>query len=114
MSSVRFRHPAQEICWKVHHLTCLESYHLWVALTDRDYAILDFERSAWKSNDTKQKAIRKTFSISPTRYYQLRDALIDKPEAVNFDPMVVKRLQRARKLRRSKKLGISISNNPIR
>ena len=114
MSSVRFRHPAQEICWKVHHLTCLESYHLWVALTDRDYAILDFERSAWKSNDTKQKAIRNTFSISPARYYQLRDALIDKPEAVNFDPMVVKRLQRARKLRRSKKLGISISNNPIR
>ena len=114
MSSVRFRHPAQEICWKVRHLTCLESYHLWVALTDRDYAILDFERSAWKSNDTKQKAIRKTFSISPARYYQLRDALIDKPEAVNFDPMVVKRLQRARKLRRSKKLGISISNNPIR
>ena len=85
-----------------------------MALTDRDYAILDFERSAWKSNDTKQKAIRNTFSISPARYYQLLDALIDKPEAVNFDPMVVKRLQRARKLRRSKKLGISISNNPIR
>ena len=114
MSSVRFRHPAQEICQKVHHLTCPESYHSRVALTERDYAILDFERTAWKSNDTKQKAIRKTFSISPARYYQLRDALIDKPEAVDFDPMVVKRLQRARKLRRSKKLGISISNNPIR
>ena len=54
-----------------------------MALTERDYAILDFERSAWKSNDTKQRAIRKTFSISPARYYQLRDALIDKPEAVN-------------------------------
>ena len=74
MSSVRFRHPAQEICQKVHHLTCPESYHLRVALTERDYAILDFERTAWKSNDTKQKAIRKTFSISPARYYQLRDA----------------------------------------
>ena len=85
-----------------------------MALTDRDYAILDFERSAWKSNDTKQKAIRKTFSISPARYYQLRDVLIDKPEAVNIDKMVVKRLQRARNLRTSKKLGISISNNPIR
>ena len=114
MSSVRFRHPAQEICLKVHHLNCPESYDLCVALTERDYAILDFERSAWKSNETKQKAIRKMFSISPSRYYQLRDALIDKPEAVDFDPMVVKRLQRARKLRRSKKLGISIWNNTIR
>ena len=85
-----------------------------MTLTERDMAIIEFERSAWKSSETKQKSIRQTFSISPARYYQLRDSLLDKPEAVQFDPMVIKRLQRDRKVRRSKKLGISISNNPIR
>ena len=85
-----------------------------MSLTERDFAILEFERSAWQNNGTKHEAIRQTFSISPARYYQLRDSLIDKPTALEFDPMVVKRLQRARKFRRSKKLGISISNNPIR
>lgn len=114
MSSVRFRHPAQEICLKVHHLICDESYHLKVSLTERDFAILEFERFSWQNSGTKQEAIRRTFSISPARYYQLRDSLIDKPAAIEFDPLVVKRLQRDRKFRRSKKLGISISNNPIR
>ena len=85
-----------------------------MTLTERDMAIIEFERSAWKSSETKEKSIRQTFSISTARYYQLRDSLLDKQEALNFDPMVIKRLQRDRKVRRSKKLGISISNNPIR
>ena len=85
-----------------------------MTLTERDMAIIDFERSAWKSSEAKHQSIRQAFSISPARYYQLRDSLLDKPEALQFDPMVIKRLQRDRKVRRSKKLGISTSNNPIR
>ena len=85
-----------------------------MTLTERDMAIIEFERSAWKSSETKQQSIRQAFSISPARYYQLRDSLLDKPEALQFDPLVIKRLQRDRKVRRSKKLGISRSNNPIR
>ena len=85
-----------------------------MTLTERDMAIIDFERSAWKSSETKHQSIRQTFSIYPERYYQLRDSLLDKPEALQFDPLVIKRLQRDRKVRRSKKLGISTSNNPIR
>ena len=85
-----------------------------MTLTERDMAIIDFERSAWKSSETQHQSIRQAFSISPARYYQLRDSLLDKPEALQFDPLVIKRLQRDRKVRRSKKLGISTSNNPIR
>ena len=85
-----------------------------MTLTERDMAIIEFERSAWKSSENKQQSIRQAFSISPARYYQLRDSPLDKPEALQFDPMVIKRLQRDRKVRRSKKLGISTSNNPIR
>ena len=85
-----------------------------MTLTERDIAIINFERSAWKSSQTKHQSIRQAFSISPSRYYQLRDSLLDNPEALQFDPLVIKRLQRDRKVRRSKKLGISTSNNPIR
>jgi Protein of unknown function (DUF3263) len=39
--------------------------------------------------------------ITATRYYQLLNALIDTPEALRFDPTLVKRLraQRARRQR---------------
>jgi hypothetical protein len=40
-------------------------------------------------------------NLPPTRYYQLLNELIDRPEALAFDPMLVKRLraQRARRQR---------------
>ena len=52
--------------------------------------------------------ILEVFELSPTRYYQLLNELIDSPEALKFDPVLVKRLraQRARRQRiRSPKAG---------
>ena len=42
-----------------------------------------------------------SFASSMTRYYQLLNELIDSPEALKFDPVLVKRLraQRARRHR---------------
>jgi len=85
-----------------------------VDLTERQISIIEFERTAWQTEISKQKAIRKLFTISPSRYYQIRDELIDLPEAMKFDPMVIRRLQKQRRSRRAKKLGISEAKSPIR
>ena len=66
------------------------------ALSARDIRILDFERQWWHHAGAKEAAIRSEFSLSAARYYQLLNAVIDSPDAVRHDPMLIKRLQRAR------------------
>src|SRR3954452_15776660 len=68
-------------------------------LSDRDAAILAFERQWWRHAGAKEQAIRKEFGLSAARYYQLLGALIDRPEALRHDPMLVKRLLRLREAR---------------
>jgi len=71
-----------------------------VVLTDRDRAILDFERSWWSAEGSKESAIRERFELSGTRYYQLLAELVDSPAALEYDPLVVRRLRRERDRRR--------------
>lgn len=68
-------------------------------LPARDIAILDFERLWWRHAGAKEEAIRSQFGLSAARYYQLLNAVIDSPAAVRHDPMLVRRLQRARDAR---------------
>ena len=68
-------------------------------LTERDEAILAFERQWWRHAGAKEQAIRQDFGMSAARYYQLLGALIDSPAALTRDPMLVKRLQRLRDAR---------------
>lgn len=70
-------------------------------LPERDRRILDFEREWWRHAGAKEEAIRSQFSLPAARYYQLLNAVIDTPEAVRHDPMLVRRLQRARDARTS-------------
>ncbi len=70
-------------------------------LSQRDQAILGFERQWWKYSGAKEAAIRELFDMSSTRYYQLINTLIDTPEAMEFDPMLVKRLRRMRSSRQA-------------
>jgi hypothetical protein len=69
------------------------------ALSERDVAILAFERRWWRHAGAKEQAIRDDFGLSAARYYQLLGALIDLPAALAHDPMLVKRLQRMRDAR---------------
>ena len=69
-------------------------------LDERSRAVLDFEREAWKLTVTKERAIRQRFEISTSRYHQLLHRIIDRPEALTYDPMLVRRLRRLRELRR--------------
>ena len=68
-------------------------------LSDRDAEILAFERQWWKFAGAKEQAVREKFQMSATRYYQVLNALIDKPEALAVDPLLVKRLRRLRETR---------------
>jgi hypothetical protein len=71
------------------------------ALSERQLAILEFERRWWKHAGAKEEAIRDAFALSAARYYQILNAMIDSPDAVRHDPMLIKRLQRARDARTS-------------
>src|SRR3954463_14136418 len=68
-------------------------------LSERDAEILAFERQWWKFAGAKEQAIRDRFAMSATRYYQVLNALIDRPEALAHDPLLVKRLRRLRATR---------------
>jgi hypothetical protein len=82
-------------------------------LSARDTDLLTFERQWWKFAGAKEQAIRDKFQMSATRYYQILNALIDKPEALAQDPLLVKRLRRLRATRQrnrsAKRLGIDLT-----
>jgi hypothetical protein len=71
-----------------------------VALSDRERAILEFERVWWTLPGAKGAAITERLGLSPTRYYQLLNDLIDDPHALAHDALLVRRLRRQRRQRR--------------
>src|SRR5689334_12459841 len=79
-------------------------------LSETERAILAFERQWWKYAGAKEQAIKDLFDLSATRYYQVLNALIDRPEALVHDPMLVKRLRRLRttrqRTRSARRLGM--------
>jgi hypothetical protein len=85
-------------------------------MSDRDRRILEFERQWWKYAGAKEQAIRDLFDMSSTRYYQILNGLIDSPQALAVDPMLVKRLQRMRaarqRTRSARRLGIELDQRP--
>jgi hypothetical protein len=74
-------------------------------LDERARAILDLEREAWRLPISKERAIRERFGFSPTRYHQLLNRTIDLPEALAYDPMLVRRLRRVRDERRKRRIA---------
>ncbi|WP_158882125.1 DUF3263 domain-containing protein [Amycolatopsis anabasis] len=81
-------------------------------LSRREQEVLAFERQWWKYAGAKEQAIRELFAMSSTRYYQVLNQLIDKPEAIQADPMLVKRLRKMRaarqRTRAARRLGIEL------
>ena len=81
-------------------------------LSRRDREILEFERHWWKYAGAKEQAVRENFDMSSTRYYQVLNALIDRPEALEADPLLVRRLRRLRasrqRQRSARRLGFEI------
>lgn len=72
-------------------------------LSERDRAVLAVERRGWAGPGAKERAIRERLDISPTRYYQLLNALLDDPAALAHAPVTVNRLRRVREAQRARR-----------
>ncbi|WP_329460267.1 DUF3263 domain-containing protein [Streptomyces sp. NBC_01497] len=69
-------------------------------MSERDRAVLALERRSWAGPGAKERAIREQLGMSPTRYYQLLNALVDDPAATAHDPVTLNRLRRVRQAHR--------------
>jgi hypothetical protein len=74
-----------------------------IELEERWRELLDFERESETRTQPKRRAVRDRFGISSVRYHQLLNRLIDRPEALQYDPMLVQRLRRLRDTRRRRR-----------
>lgn len=81
-------------------------------LSRRDRDILAFERKWWQFAGAKEQAIKEMFDLSPTRYYQVLNGIIDNPAALAEDPLLVRRLRRLRssrqRARSARRLGFEV------
>lgn len=78
-------------------------------LSDFEQRVLEFERSWWRYAGAKESAIKELFDLTPPRYYQLLNDLIDREDALAASPMLVKRLRRLRQARMSARSARSAS-----
>lgn len=65
-------------------------------LTELEAGILEFEERWFAADGAKDAEIRARFDLSGPRYHQILNALLDRPEALAYRPMLVKRLARLR------------------
>lgn len=84
-----------------------------MALSERDQAILDFERHWWTLPGPKMVAVRERFGLSATRYYKVLNALLASPDALAYDPLVVRRLLRLRERRRRARYQGRSADGPV-
>ena len=70
-------------------------------LDQRDLRIIRFEGRWWRHTGAKETVIRAEFGLSATRYHQILNTLIDLPEALAAEPVLVHRLRRLREARRA-------------
>ena len=68
-------------------------------LSELETKVLEFERQWWKYAGAKESSIKELFDLALPAYYQLLNNLIDRPEALQAQPMLVKRLRRLREAR---------------
>ena len=85
-----------------------------VTLPAREREMLAFERQWWRFAGAKEAAIREQFGMSATRYYQVLNTLVDRPEALALDPLLVRRLRRMRAARQRQHTGRVLGTGPSR
>jgi hypothetical protein len=65
-------------------------------LDERAISMLAFERGWWSYDADREEAIRERFGLSPADYHRVLGELISRPEALDHDPLLVRRLRRQR------------------
>jgi hypothetical protein len=76
-----------------------------MALSERDFAILEFEQTWWQFDATKDAAVLARFDCSPERYDQLLADILDDPEAESVAPLLVRRRNRLQARSREQRLA---------
>lgn len=69
---------------------------------DLDKAILAIEAQPWRFEGAKYDEIRARTGLSATGYYQRLNQIIDTPEALEHDPVTVRRLLNKRESNRAR------------
>lgn len=67
-----------------------------MSLTVREHMVLEVERRRWKFAGAKEQHVLEHLGWNPTRYHQVLNHLLDRPEALAADPQLVNRLRRLR------------------
>lgn len=75
-----------------------------MSLTERQRAILEFERTWWTLDGDKDLLIRRRFACAPDAYYDELNQVLHDPDALTVDPLVVRRLMRLRDRKRRARL----------
>lgn len=70
---------------------------------EQDRAVLDFEEAWFTSAVPKDQAIMERFGWSSAKYYQRLNVLLDDPAALEYKPLLVKRLRRMRAQRQAER-----------
>jgi hypothetical protein len=78
-------------------------------LSEVEAKILEFEQKWWKYASAKESSIRELFDMSPSRYYEVLNSLIDRDDALAASPMLIKRLRRMREVRLAQRQGRPIA-----
>ena len=68
-------------------------------MTDLERAILDFEAQWWQRRGNKEAEVVRRFEMSAIRYAQKLNQILDNPEALAYNPILVNRLRRLRSQR---------------
>jgi hypothetical protein len=69
------------------------------ALTEVEVEVLAFAGLLWRYPGAMETAVREKFDWSLTRYFQVLNGLLDRPEAYVHAPVLVARLRRLREAR---------------
>lgn len=80
-----------------------------VSLSERDQAMLEFERTWWTLDGVKDSMIRERFQCSSEAYYEELNTLLEDSAAMAYDPLVVRRLIRLRDRRRRARLDVALA-----
>lgn len=60
------------------------------------YQVLQVEAQEWATPGHKSRFVRRELKLTPTRYYQTLNRLLDDPRAEAHNPLLVRRLRRER------------------
>ena len=81
-------------------------------LSEREREILAFERGWWQHAGAKDAAVHERLGMSTADYYRALNAVIDRPEALAHDPLLVRRLRRMRLTRQRDRSARRLGRRP--